>query len=38
METQACPYRMCKKYVANIGFILLNLIKHTPFIRFIVFD
>ena len=36
-KPKACPCRMCKKYVANIGFIWLNLIKHTPFIRVIVF-
>ena len=36
-KPKTCPCRMCKKYVANIGFIWLNLIKHTSFIRFIVF-
>ena len=34
---KAYPCRMCKTYFANIGFIWLNLIKHTTFIRFIVF-
>ena len=34
---KACPSRICTKYVANTGFISLNFVKHTPFIRFIMF-
>ena len=34
-KDEACPCKMCKKYVANNGFVWLN-IKNTPFIRFFI--
>ena len=37
METQSLPLQNVQKVRYNIGFIWLNFIKHTPFIRFIVF-